>query len=461
MSALYTRFVSGVLFPLQERIKGHGTVSLRRELEASQWWSPERLRALQFERLRVLLDAAARHVPFYRDLFRAQGLTAQAFRSEADLGLLPVIDKSVIRAEGERWRAENAGGLIAQSTSGSSGEPLKFYLSPRRVGMDIAAKWRATRWWGVDFGDRELVLWASPIETAAQNRARAWRDRLFRSRLAPAADLDEARLDRILEEAIAFRPRMLFGYPSVLARLAWRAQARGLRVDGLGVRVAFTTSEVLQPEWRAAIADTFACGVADEYGARDAGFIARQCPQGGWHITAEAMIVEILDAAGNLLPAGETGDIVVTNLAGPEFPFIRYRTGDRGALDPEPCPCGRGLPRLRTVIGRANDALLALNGAWVHGSAFNYLLRELEGLRAYKIVQEARDRVEVLVSLAGEVPPAFVRELERVVRERLGAGVSVRVHRVDAIPPEPNGKYRHVVCRVDPRAAGATAGAEA
>lgn len=446
--SLYTRFASAVLFPLHERLKRHDTVRLRRELEQSQWWSPERLRELQIARLRDLLSVVSTQVPFYRELFRARGLTAEAFRRHEDLVLLPVSDKVLIRTEGARWRSEGARDLVEQTTSGSSGEPLRFCLGRRRVSMDIAAKWRATRWWDVDIGDRELVLWASAIETGAQDSVRRWRDRLLRSRLVPVGSLDDERIDRILDEIRVFRPRMLFGYPSALARIAWRARERGMPMDQLGVRVAFTTSEVLQPEWRAAIGEVFGCGVADEYGARDAGFIARQCPAGGWHITAEEMIVEIVDEAGSPLPPGETGEIVVTNLLAPEFPFIRYRTGDRGALAAEPCACGRGLPLLSAVAGRANDALLALNGARVHGSAFNYLLRELHGLRAYKIVQEVRDRLDVMVALDGEIPPAFARRLEQVTRERLGEGVRLTLQRVEAIAPEANGKYRHVVCRI-------------
>src|SRR5690606_31821786 len=95
---------------------------------------------------------------------------------------------------------------------------------------------------------------------------------------------------------------------------------QGRRMDDLGIRVAFCTSEVLRPEWRQVIGEVFGCGVANEYGARDAGFIARECPYGGLHITAEELIVEVVDESGQAQPAGVEGDILVTNLAGPEFP---------------------------------------------------------------------------------------------------------------------------------------------
>lgn len=448
MSDLRTRLTAQVLFPLHERLKGHDTVRIRRELEHSQWWSPEGLRALQLERLRGLLAEVSAKVPWYRELFRAEGLSAADFRREEDLCRLPVTDKALIRSAGGRWRNEVAGAVVEQSTSGSSGEPLRFALGRRRIAMDIAAKWRATRWWGVDIGDREFVVWGSAIENAAQNRIRAWRDRLFRSRLAPGAALDDAGLDRVLDEMRTFQPGMLFGYPSVLARLAWRARERGLPAAEFGVRVAFTTAEVLQPQWRQIIAEAFACGVCNEYGARDAGFIARECPEGGWHITAEELIVEILDEHGAPVPPGETGDIVVTNLFSAEFPFIRYRTGDKGALESGVCGCGRGLPRLRMLAGRANDALVGRGGARVHSSVFNYLMRDTAGLRAYRIEQSVRDQLDVSVVFDGDPPAGFASALEEIARRYLGEDVRVLVHRVAHIPPEANGKFRHVICRV-------------
>ena len=62
-------------------------------------------------------------------------------------------------------------------------------------------------------------------------------------------------------------------------------------------------------------------------------------------------MVEIVDTAGKVVPAGESGEIVVTHLFTSEFPFVRYRTGDVGTLSDRPCACGRGLPVLASVEG--------------------------------------------------------------------------------------------------------------
>ncbi|MCZ8234223.1 MAG: AMP-binding protein [Inhella sp.] len=442
---LYTRFVSGCLFPLQERLKHHDTVAVRRALERSQWSTPAELQALQVDRLRRLLTLAGAHVPHYRDLFRDLGFDPTQVRSLEALRRLPRTSKADIRAAGDRWRSEQARGLARFNTGGSSGEPLIFYIGHERVSHDVAAKWRATRWWGVDIGDPETVVWGSPIEVGSQDRIKALRDRLMRTALLPAFEMSEARLDGFIDAIRRQRPRMLFGYPSALSLIAQHARQRGQGMDDLGIRVAFVTSERLYDEQRALISSVFGCPVANGYGGRDAGFIAHECPSGGLHLTAEDVIVELLDEAGEPVAPGQTGEIVVTHLATPDFPFIRYRTGDMGVQSGRTCACGRGLPVLDEVQGRSTDFVIAQDGTVMHGLALIYVLRDLPGVAAFKIVQHTRDHTEVTVVPGDGWLPAHRQTIERGVRARLGAGVKVEVELVERIPPERSGKFRYIV----------------
>ena len=159
----YTSLISGVLFPLHERLKHHHSTALRRQMEQSQWWSAERLQELQLARLRELLAHAGAKVPYYRKLFAEIGFKTEDLRFIADLSRLPFLDKVRIRAHTDALKADDANGLARFNTGGSSGEPLIFYIGKERVSHDVAAKWRATRGWGVDIGDREIVVWGSPI----------------------------------------------------------------------------------------------------------------------------------------------------------------------------------------------------------------------------------------------------------------------------------------------------------
>ncbi|MEG1327335.1 MAG: glycosyltransferase, partial [Janthinobacterium sp.] len=393
----YTRLVARWLFPLHEWCKGHHSARLLRRMERSQWWSAQQLQQWQLARLRALLRHAGDHVPYYRALYARSGFDPEQVRQLADLSRLPLLRKRDIAAARDSFKSARAVGLRPFATGGSSGEPLQFFLGRRRVSHDIAAKWRATRWWGVDIGDREAVLWGSPIELHAQDRLRRLRDALLRTTLLPAFAMSPARLDGYVAQLRRWRPRMLFGYPSALCRIASHASARDLPLDGLGVKVAFVTAERLYDEQRAQIAAAFGCPVANGYGGRDAGFIAHECPDGGMHVTAEDLIVEILDGQGQPLPPGVTGEIVVTHLATQDYPFIRYATGDMGALDTQPCACGRGLPLLQKIEGRSTDFLTAMDGTVMHGLALVYIVRELPQVRSFKIIQETLLRTRVLL----------------------------------------------------------------
>ncbi|MYM35015.1 glycosyltransferase [Duganella sp. FT94W] len=444
----YTALVSALLFPLHEWFKRHRSPALRRQMEATQWWPRARLEALQTERLRALLLHASEHVAYYRQLYARIGFDATRVHDVRDLRCLPILRKSHINDHRDDFCADDAGRLQRFTTGGSSGEPLIFFLGKERISADVAAKWRATRWWGVDIGDREAVMWGSPIELHAQDLWRARRDRVMRSDLLPAFDLSPARLDDYLHRLQKQRPAMLFGYPSVMCLLVQHAQMRQIALDRLGVRVVFVTAERLYEDQRSLLTRAFGAPVANGYGGRDAGFIAHECPEGGMHITAEDVIVEILDAAGEPVPPGENGAIVITHLASRDFPLIRYATGDVGALDPEPCPCGRGLPLLQRVEGRVTDFVVARDGTVMHGLALIYILRDLPQVRAFKIIQETIDCTRVLlVSVAG-LPPSLRLSIITQFRARLGQAVDVVIEEVTAIPAEASGKHRYVVSKV-------------
>lgn len=443
--SLYTSLVSELLFPLHERLKRHDTVALRRRMEEVQWWSAERIAALQLQRLRELLQDVAVNVPYYRGLFKQLGFVPDQIQHTADLQRLPLLTKSIIRANTDALRHVDAQGLARFNTGGSSGEPLIFFIGTKRVSHDVAAKWRATRWWDVDIGDPEIVVWGSPIELGKQDQLKHLRDTLLRTRLLPAFEMSESRLDEFIATIRQVRPSMLFGYPSALTHIARHSQKRGLNMTDLGIKVAFVTSERLYDEQRSTISQVFGCKVANGYGGRDAGFIAHECPAGGMHLTADDVVVEIISESGQVQPPGVAGEIAVTHLSTNDFPFIRYRTGDIGVLGSSPCSCGRGLPLLQDLQGRSTDFVVSADGTVMHGLALIYILRDLAGVKAFKVVQETRALTRVLLVTDENFAPGAVAQIISGFRQRLGAEVIVVVEQVDEIPAEKSGKFRYII----------------
>ena len=301
----------------------------------------------------------------------------------------------------------------------------------------------------MDIGDREIVVWGSPIELGTQDRVRLVRDTLMRTELLPAFEMSDAKVDGFIARIRERRPKMLFGYPSAISHIALRAERRGVRLDDLGVKVVFCTSERLYDHQRETIRRLFGCPVANGYGGRDAGFIAHECPSGNMHVTAEDIVVEIIDGAGKVLPPGQSGEIVVTHLATRDYPFIRYRTGDIGTLGEEACPCGRGLLILKDIQGRSTDFVVAQDGTVMHGLALIYVLRDIPGVARFKIVQESLDLTRVWVESNAEFDSSISREtITAGLKARLGQTVEVDVQMVEMLPAEKSGKHRYVSSKI-------------
>ncbi len=437
-----------VILSLHEWALGRPTCPFARELEDSQWWSPNELRALQVTKLKKLLAHARRRTEFYRRRFEEAGIGRRIDDPLTALQDLPVLDKSQIR-DGLRemlWR-DAPGGLYPQATGGSGGEPLQFFVDRRRQAYDQAARIRSHRWFGVEFGDPELLLWGSPIERDRTTYFKRIRDRLFGQRLLNAFDMSPRRMDGYLELIQRCQPVCLFGYPSSLAFLVEHARQRDHKLSLRKLRAVFVTGEICLPHQREALSAYFDVPVADGYGARDAGFIAHQCPQGRMHVTAENVLVEIVQD-GRLMPVEEFGEIVVTHLDAFGMPLIRYRTGDRGRLLPGRCACGRGLPLMDVVCGRTTDFLVLPDGTVKHALSLIYPLREIAGIRQFRATQH--EDYSVTVELVPEECAAVSSlDIVQAVRPVLGEAVSVEVRLVREIPASPSGKFRYVESRVN------------
>ena len=255
-----------------------------------------------------------------------------------------------------------------------------------------------------------------------------------------------------LKQIERYQPVSLFGYPSSLALLAEFALGEsGRAVRCAGLKAVFVTGEKLYEHQRRLLERAFGVVVADCLGSRDAGFLAHECPAGSMHLTSESVIVEIVDADGYPARAGELGEIVVTHLENYVLPFIRYRTGDLGRLAAGLCRCGRHLPRLLVTEGRTTDQLVRADGTLVHALAVIYALRELRGIKAFKVHQPSVHEVIVRVVQGADYAPENDALIIGAVQGRLGNSVGVRVMAVDTIPPERSGKFRYVTSDVNSR----------
>lgn len=437
------------VFRLQEAAMRRPTCAVLAELDRTQWLSRDAMLSYQTARLNTLLQSALTHSPWHAARLRAAGLDdavrAGTVRPE-DLQRLPTMNKRDARDNVEQlvWR-ETPGGVFKYTTGGSSGEPLIFYYGRARQAADAAGRLRARRWWGVEPGEREVYLWGAPVELNKTDRIKTLRDRLVNQLLLNAFEMSPARMDDYLAAMQTWNPKAIYGYASSLALLAAHSEGRGNRPRLPALRVVSTTGEPLFPHQRELIERVFGVPVSVEYGARDAGLMALQAPDGSLLQMSETHLIEVLDDAGNPV---EEGEAVITSLVSEAQPFIRYRTGDVVRRSGKADPGGRGLDVLDAVVGRQTDFIVAGDGRIMHALAVIYILRAIPGVGQFKLIQHTVDRMEVHIVPDARWNEAAGDAVVQGLRARLGATLKVDLKLLDAIAPEASGKHRYVVSHV-------------
>lgn len=448
---MHPKLVKHLLFPAHERLLRRPTFAYLAELEKSQWLSRDQIIQLQTQRLGALLRTALAHSPWHAERIRASGLESAAHRDVTpdEFQRLPTMNKADASAHRDELAWQGVpGGAYRYNTGGSSGQPLIFYYGRARQAADAACRMRARRWWGIDVGEPEVFLWGAPVELNKTDLIKTLRDRLFNQLLLNAFDMSEANMDDYLKRIRRFGPTCIYGYASSLGLLAAHAKSRGQGGGFKRLKVVCTTGEPLFPEQRRLIQEVFGVPVANEYGCRDGGLIALESPEGQLLVNSETILLEVLDAQGNPVAPGEIGEAAITNLSSEAQPFIRYRTGDMVRASDALCRAGRGLQVISEVMGRTTDFVVRPDGAVMHALSVIYVLRAVEGVREFKIIQWSAGHLEVLVVPGPTWQDSAKDGIVAQLRRRMESPVRVDINLVDDIPPEASGKHRYVVSHV-------------
>ncbi|OGR28081.1 MAG: hypothetical protein A2277_14885 [Desulfobacterales bacterium RIFOXYA12_FULL_46_15] len=447
---MYNKFVKHIIFPLHEKILGRETYQFLGRLEKEQYLDGRELELLRFRKLKALLIHAGKNISFYKQRFADAGFNPEKMQAIEDIRVLPLLSKEEIRKNLDRmkWK-DTPGGLFRYNTGGSSGKPLVFYFDRRRQAYDAAARALTHKWWGVDIGDKELYLWGSPLEITKQDKMKDFRDWLTNDLLISAFEISEKKIPEMMEKIKRFKPKCVFGYPSTIALFCEVAGKFGYRLDKEGVNVVFSTAEVLYDHQRESISKSFGgVPVTDCYGSREGGFVCHECEQGRYHVIEPNYLIEFLQN-GRDVGIGEDGEVILTHLDAWGMPFIRYRTGDVAQPGEGGCTCGRTWRTIRNIRGRTTDFIVTPDGRWQHALSVIYVVRDIEGVDEFKIIQHRPDEVEVLIKIHPEIFPANGQTcIVQGFKKRMGNEVNVMVNFVDEIPRDASGKYRYVVSKV-------------
>jgi phenylacetate-CoA ligase len=416
----------------------------------SQYDRQEVIQQRQWKKVKELLNHAYRTVPFWKVRFEQAGITPDDIRSFNDFCRLPLTTKADLRASSQQLRSANypTWELHHKKTSGSTGVSVEVVVNDAAQQFKRACTLRSDEWSGWRLGERTALLWG-----AEENPRRGWRPWLRNTLLERVTRLDTLRIN---EESMGWfiatlrrrPPGLLLGHAHSLYLLA--QFVRNHSQLSFRPHAIISTAMVLHDWERHTIEEVFQCPVTNRYGCEEVGLIACECEQhNGLHINADGIYVEVLRANGTTAEPGETGMIVLTDLANRAMPIIRYQVGDMGVLSERSCPCGRGLPLLEKIEGRIADYVITPRGEYVSGiSLTDHFNTLIPGVIQLQIVQEEVDHFLFRIVKGPDFGEHSLVTIQSLVAKRFGPDVRFKCEYVDRIPQESSGKYRFCISKV-------------
>ncbi|GGM45378.1 phenylacetate--CoA ligase family protein [Dactylosporangium sucinum] len=406
---------------------------------ARQYGSRAGLRRHQLRGLNGMLAHANAYVPYYR------GRLPRLATLE-DLASVPLLTKVIMRATPNREFVADGvdtDACVSFSSSGTTGHRVTGWHDMNAHDYHMAAcvrRFLATRRYLPT--DRLAHLKPFPMPGRLVERVGLFRRHVVLTTQPPR---------QWVADLLAYRPKVLIGYPVHLRELLRTLTAAELAALRRHLRLLLTESELLVPENRAALEQGFGVPVRDEYSAYETLNIYFECHRGGRHLAEDRVFAEVLDDAGHPLPDGKEGQLVVTAFQERAMPLVRYALGDVGRISPDPCPCGRRFRTMTLTTGRSNDAVVLPDGRKVFGDVFLGVAMLEPGVAELYVRQDAAGTIRVFVVPDGSMPAGDVLAgTERTLLRRAGGGMPLELHLSERIPLTPGGKGQLVVSEYAP-----------
>jgi phenylacetate-CoA ligase len=421
----------------------HADVDFKHEINSNLDKTPEELANYRLERLKKVISRAALHVPFYRDYFAREHLSAADFRSLSDLKLLPIITREDLRRDPMRFVADDipADRLLYETTSGSTGAPIKVFYTKDDLRRHYLFFQRLRDMSGVRRGMRRITFNSRVIMDPARKRPPYWRyDLSENSWHFSNYHLTPETIGLYCQKIIQVNPEEIVSYPSSLHQIGRYILDQGLpRLHPVSIIVS---GENLLPEHQSVIEQAFQCHVTDQYGCTEKTIFVHKCHEGHFHIHNDYSIVEVLNSAGQAITDG-FGDVTTTSLFNETMPLIRYQIGDLVELDSRiSCTCGLPFPTFKGIVGRKDDFILTPSGKRIYRLA---IWEGMDSVVASQLVQHAPNKLEVRIVRDSNYSQADEDHILTRLKMLFDDELQVYPKYTDLIPKEKNGKFKFIV----------------
>lgn len=401
----------------------------------------EDLEAVQLRRLRATLERVYTNVPFYVKKFKEAGITPEDIQSLSDLKRLPFTEKQDLRDNYPygMFAVPMDDVVRIHASSGTTGQATVVGYTAKDVDTWAELMARSLAAGGATRGDIIHNAYGYGLFTGGLG-VHYGAEKLGAS-VIPVSGGNTKRQIVIMKD---FGPTILTATPSYALHLSEVAEEAGISFEDLKFKYGIFGAEPWSEKMREEIEKKLNLVAVDIYGLSEVigPGVAIECYEAkqGLHIFEDHFIPEIINPdTGEVLPHGETGELVFTSITKEAFPIIRYRTRDITSLNPEPCVCGRTHIRMNRVSGRSDDMLI-IRGVNVFPSQIESILMEIEGVEPhYQIVVDREENLDILTVMVEVGEGIFsdevkiLQKLETKITENIKEylGVSVKVKLVE------------------------------
>lgn len=381
-----------------------------------------------------LIDHVSQKVPKYKDI---------NVKSLADIQKLPVLTKyDMIHNLDQLLSADlNKKKCYSLTTSGTTGAMVKYYQC--RDGIRLSYLYADKLYELAGLTKKDIKARISGVHLIPFERKKppfwVYIDK-YRQLQMSAYHINNATCGAYLD-AIKKR-NAVFGTGYSLSWLFLAEYILKNNIDPPYLKAIVTDSEGLTLEQKNLIEKAFRCRVYMTYGLSETGQVAFMCKHNRYHFIPSVCYAEILDENNNAAEGGSVGEIVLTSLIFKDTPFIRYKTGDLGALGTEKCPCGWGTQYLTSFEGRTDDYLLTADGRKL-GVAFTVD----KGVIHSQLIQKDFNNVVIKILPGKDFNKKVLEDAIKKAKQHFLGDINVTWELTDELEKTKSGKVKHLIRR--------------
>lgn len=444
-------FLSCLPFPLKNWLatiygfynylrKYRGRKRFLKQINSTKNFSREEWISYQSKRLDEILAVARFHVPYYKRYWKNSSLEWKS------LDNWPIMSKQTIKGNERDFIDERISqkSLIKMYTSGSSGQPMCYYLSKKTFGLWYALyDERIKSHHGIDITKDAYATFGGRIFISMERNKppfwmwNSWDRQLYCS----SYHMSESNMSYYISALEAKNVRYIIGYVSAIFLLANYIVKNGIQ-HLLKIKTIITNAEPLYDHQREIIEQAFTCTVVETYSGCEYAFGGNQMFNGEMVLWPEAGILEVLDSNQNIRKSGK-GEFLATGLINKAMPLIRFKIGDLGKISDDTVS---GFQVLERIEGRVDDVLISENGTPI-GRMDHVFKKDFDIVEA-QIVQLEKLLVQINLVKGVLYTDATEEAIAQGVKDRLGSSVKVAFNYLEEIPRGANGKFKGVISKL-------------